>query len=90
MKALEKFVTQHNAFQSIFGRPAILLPLTQADVTHLTEVLDNELSPENLSCDGELAPAMVRARARTLNGAAEDLAKFATKNGFTQPKTYCI
>jgi hypothetical protein len=90
MKTLIKFVDSHNGWRGIFGDAPITFPLTQKNVTDLTKAIDTSLSPETLTCDGELSPAKVRARARLLNGAAADLAKYATKNGFTQPETYCI
>ncbi len=90
MRTLIKFVESHNGWRGIFGDAPITFPLTQKVVTDLTETIDNSLSPENLTCDGEMSPAMVRARAKLLNGAATDLAKYAIKNGFTQPETYCI
>lgn len=90
MKTLKKFVDDRNNWRAIFGDTPITFPLSQKDVNELTEIIDSELSPENLCCDGELAPAKVRAKARLLNGAAADLAKYATANGFTQPETYCI
>jgi hypothetical protein len=90
MKLLTKFVDSHNNWRGIFGDAPITFPLTQKDVTNLTETIDNNLSPENLSCDGEMSPAMVRARVKLLNGAAAGLAKYAKASGYTQPKTHCI
>jgi len=90
MKTLTKYVEDRNAWRGIFGQAPFTFPLTHADVTELTEIIDSELSPENLCCDGELPMAQVRVKARLLNGAAADLAKYATENGFTQPETYCI
>jgi hypothetical protein len=90
MRNLTKFVDDRNNWRSIFGNAPHTFPLTQADVTELTETIDCDLSPENLTCDGEMPAAQVRARAKLLHGAAADLAKYATENGFTQPETYCI
>jgi hypothetical protein len=36
-------------------------------------MIDAKLSPENLSCDGELPRAEVNRRYRALTGAAQDL-----------------
>jgi hypothetical protein len=38
-------------------------------------MIDSKLSPENLSCDGELPMTQVRARYRALTGAAQDLVR---------------
>ena len=39
----------------------------------MAEMIDAKLSPENLSCDGELLIAQTRARYRALTSAAQDL-----------------
>jgi hypothetical protein len=41
----------------------------------VAEMIDSKLSPENLSCDGELPMTQVRARYRALTGAAQDLVR---------------
>ena len=41
----------------------------------VAESIDCELSPENLSCDGELPRSQVQARYRALTNAAKDLVK---------------
>jgi len=41
----------------------------------VAKMIDAKLSPENLSCDGELPMSQVRARYRALNSAAQDLVK---------------
>jgi hypothetical protein len=38
-------------------------------------MIDSDLSPENLSCDGELPRAVVNRRYRELTAAAKDLVK---------------
>lgn len=41
------------------------------------EALCNQLSPENLCCDGELSPAQVRARRASINREWRELEKEA-------------
>jgi hypothetical protein len=41
----------------------------------VAQSIDSALSPENLSCDGELPRSQVQARYRALTGAAKDLIK---------------
>jgi hypothetical protein len=36
-------------------------------------MIDADMSPENLTCDGELPPAMVRDKVRRLSRCAEEL-----------------
>ena len=38
-------------------------------------MIDSDLSPENLSCDGELPRSQVQARYRALTSAAKELQK---------------
>jgi hypothetical protein len=74
MKELTALVAQHNAWDAIFGSPALDLAVA-ADRQRIAAKIDSALSPENLSCDGELPISQVRARYRALNKAAEQLQK---------------
>jgi hypothetical protein len=74
MKELKALVAQHNAWDAIFGSPALDLNKA-ADRQKIADKIDSALSPENLSCDGELAAGQVRARYRALTKAAEQLQK---------------
>jgi hypothetical protein len=74
MKELTALVAQHNAWDAIFGGPALDLNVA-ADRQKIADKIDSALSPENLSCDGELPASQVRARYRALNKAAEQLLK---------------
>lgn len=72
MSALLNFVKQRNQFNSVFGIKA--LDLTQAaDRQRVAEIIDSALSPENLTCDGELSAGQVRARHRELTAVAREL-----------------
>lgn len=48
---------------------------TAAGRLRVAKMIDCDLSPENLSCDGELPRAEVNRRYRELTGAAKDLIK---------------
>jgi hypothetical protein len=48
---------------------------TAAGRKRVAEMIDSDLSPENLSCDGELPRAEVNRRYRELTAAAKDLVK---------------
>lgn len=89
MKNLQAYIDQRNAWASIFGTAPVEFPLSQKQVNDLAEQLDSDLSPENLTCDGELSAAKVRQRARLFNGAFAELTKYATANNMTLPQTYC-
>jgi hypothetical protein len=72
MKALAQFVKQRNAFNKMFGNKELTL-IDAADRQRIADIIDSSLSPENLTCDGELSQAQVRARYRELMAVARDL-----------------
>jgi hypothetical protein len=74
MSTLTDYLDQKNAFAKIFGRKVLSLQNTQ-DRQAIANMIDSELSPENLSCDGELSRRQVNARYRQLTSAAKQLLK---------------
>ena len=74
MKALKTFVERENAFRKILGRPEYDLN-DPADRQAVANEIDCMLSPENLSCDGELSYAETNRRYNALTRAAEQLLK---------------
>ena len=72
MKALQAYVDQKNAWSKMFGGRVLDLK-SAADRKRIAESIDCELSPENLSCDGELPASQVRARHRRLIQVAQEL-----------------
>jgi hypothetical protein len=75
MKELKEYVAREQYLASIF-RAHVAITLSTAEGRKLiAERIDCALSPENLSCDGELAASQVRARLRTLSKCAEQLLK---------------
>ena len=72
MKHLKAYVDQKNRWDTIFGTPALDLTNPQ-DRQRIAENIDSDLSPENLSCDGELPISQVRARYQQLTAAAREL-----------------
>ena len=72
MKALAQFVKQRNQFNSVFGIKALDLTLA-ADRQRIAEIVDSALSPENLTCDGELSRGQVQSRYRELTQVAKEL-----------------
>jgi len=72
INTLEAYVAQKNTWTRIFkGRELSLL--NARDRQTIANSIDSELSPENLTCDGELPPAMVREKMRRLTRCAEEL-----------------
>lgn len=72
MQALAQFVKQRNQFNSVFGIKALDLTVAE-DRQRIAEIIDSALSPENLTCDGELSTAQVRSRYRELTAVAKEL-----------------
>lgn len=69
---LEQYVESKNAWAAIFkGRKLSLL--NAQDRQSIANSIDADLSPENLTCDGELSGFQVRAKAKFLRRAAEEL-----------------
>jgi hypothetical protein len=74
MKALNAYIDQQNAWGKIWGNTPLSLD-TAADRKRIAQKIDSALSPENLTCDGELPRAEVNRRYRELTAAAKDLIK---------------
>jgi hypothetical protein len=74
MKALQNFVAQKNHWNSFFKGPQYTLN-TAKDRQALADMIDNALSPENLTCDGELSRTEVNRRYKELMTAAKQLKK---------------
>ena len=72
MKVLQEYVDRKNRFNSIFGGKKWDLSNAQ-DRQEIAESIDSELSPENLSCDGELSYAEQNRRFQVLSRAGKQL-----------------
>ena len=72
MKDLKQYVENKNRWNLIFNKRCFDLAVA-ADRQAIANSIDADLSPENLTCDGELPRAQVIARAKFLNKAAEQL-----------------
>jgi hypothetical protein len=70
--AIEQYVEQKNKWVTLFGGPALSL-LNAKDRQKIADSLDADLSPENLTCDGELRGAELQRRYNFLTRAANEL-----------------
>ena len=76
MKALNALIKLENDWSSMFNPKFVAYEVaTVAGRERVAKMIDAKLSPENLSCDGELPMTQVRARYRALTGAAQDLVR---------------
>ena len=72
ISTLEAYVEQRNAYAKIFGKEPLSL-LKSEDRQRIANMIDGDLSPENLTCDGELSRSAVQAKYRQLTRAAQEL-----------------
>ena len=69
---IEQYVERKNSFAKLFGSRELSL-LIAKDRQHIANCIDADLSPENLTCDGELSGSQVRQRQAYLFRCAEEL-----------------
>lgn len=74
MSALTTYVDRKNAFSKLFGSKQLSLQNSQ-DRKQIAQSIDADLSPENLTCDGELSRSQVQARYKALTAAAIELSR---------------
>ena len=74
MKALQAYIDQKNKWNALFKGEQFETK-TAKGRQRIADSLDADLSPENLSCDGELPRAEVNRRYRELTAAAKYLVK---------------
>jgi hypothetical protein len=76
MKALQAYIDQQNKWNSLFSGNKVVYEVdTARGREFVARNIDAALSPENLSCDGELPRSQVQARYRALTAAARELIK---------------
>ena len=74
MKALKSYIDQKNKWNALFKGEQFETQ-TAKGRQRIAQSLDADLSPENLTCDGELPRAEVNRRYKELTAAAKDLVK---------------
>lgn len=74
MKALNAYIDQKNRWNAIFKGAQYEIKTAEGR-QRVADSLDADLSPENLTCDGELPRSQVQARYKALTSAARDLQK---------------
>ena len=72
MKELKEYLDQKNRWNTILNYPQLSLK-SKADRQKIADSIDAALSPENLTCDGELPRATVIARHKQLTKVAKQL-----------------
>jgi hypothetical protein len=74
MSALTDYVEQQNQWRAIFKEAPLSLAIAE-DRQKIARMIDSNLSPEHLTCDGELSRTEVRRRYKQLTQAAAQLLK---------------
>ena len=69
---LETYLDMKNKWGKLFGNKELSL-LNKADRQKIADSIDADLSPENLTCDGELRGSQVRSRHQFLTRCAQEL-----------------
>ena len=69
---IEQYVENKNRWRLIFTQKPLSL-LNAQDRQTIANSIDSELSPENLTCDGELRGAQVQQKFRYLTRCAEEV-----------------
>ena len=72
MKALQAYIDQKNKWNAIFKGEQFEIQTAQGR-QRVADSLDADLSPENLSCDGELPRSEIQRRYKALRDAAVQL-----------------
>ena len=76
MRALNNWIDHQNRWNNIFrGNTIVYEVQTAAGRKRVAQAIDSALSPEMLTCDGELSRTEVNRRYRELTAAAKDLLK---------------
>jgi hypothetical protein len=86
MRALKEFIAQKNHWNSFFKGEQYEIQ-TPAGRQRVADMIDASLSPENLTCDGELSRTEVNRRYKELMGAAKQLKKLDPSVKFYEYET---
>ena len=78
MKALQAYIDQKNKWNAIFKGEQFEIQTAQGR-QRVADSLDADLSPENLSCDGELPRSEIQRRYKALREAAVQLTALDTQ-----------
>lgn len=63
---LKTYIASKNPMRKLFGEPLLCVPTTKHGAKYILNMLDADLSPENLTCDGELSGQSLALKTRAL------------------------
>lgn len=73
MKNLNDYIRNKNFRLKMFGQNCLVLP---RDVKRIMDMLDSDMSPENVSCDGEISRAEVARKMKFLKSVERELTAY--------------
>ena len=89
VRHLADYMEQRRSWMKMFDKETDLtFPLTQATVKHVVDLLNGDLSPENLHCDGEISNSEAMAKRRFFKLVAEELEAYCKNNGLQMEEVY--
>ncbi len=71
--SLQQFINAKNRLNELLDRPLLKTPTNAKSCRAMYQMIGDDLSPENLTCDGERDPAQVQSTERVLNRAWHEL-----------------
>ena len=74
MSALRAFIDQKNQWNAVFKGQQYEIDTAEGR-QRVADLIDSNLSPENLTCDGELSRSQIQSRYRQLTAVAKELQK---------------
>lgn len=80
MRYLQDYIDRTNGWNSLFKGVTYSLD-NPADFQAILDMIESDLSPENLTCDGELRGAALHVKARQLNGAKAEIEDLIKQHG---------
>lgn len=77
----DEFLREKNAMARLFGARELEVPGSFGEAIELLDMIECDLSPENLTCDGELSAQDVLNKQRVLNGARNHVLRLMEEMG---------
>lgn len=87
-KRFQKYIDQKNFWLERVSGELIEFPLSQENVVSLVNSLSNNLSPENLACDGEISRSQAQVKYNKLMNVYKDINKYGEKYNLVVPELY--
>ncbi len=86
---MKTFIHQVNIGNKLMGKPVIDFKSISSDqCQRLMDRADAQLSPENLTCDGELRGEAVREKFRFLTSVVNEIEAYAYSQGYPLTRSY--